>query len=224
MPKRKKRVRQLMRPWDDFETDGYVQGQTLPSSWSQSPEAYARWLFEFLRTDLRTLTPGQLLGMRADLWAFVRPEIIEDKSWGNESLPTAEVLEAIQQDARAGIQRLREGEWFALERGIGYGIARFGDHIMRGGRRGTFEDLFRAAMIDTVQTLWERLRECPRCHAMFLKVGKQKYCSSICARRTHWDAFKERRPNRDHHTEYARRVQNRLGANVKVSRKPRRQK
>ena len=211
-----------MRPWDDMETDGYVPGQTLPSSWS--PEAYARWLFEFLRTDLGTLTPGQLLGMRADLWAFVRPEIIEDKSWGSEYLPTADVLKALQQDARAGIQRVLKGEWFGLERGISYGIARFGEFIFRGNRRGTFEDLFRAAVMETVQTFQEQLYECPRCHAIFVKVGKQKYCSATCARRTHWDAFKERRPNRDHHREYARRVKNRLGAKVKVSVKPRRKK
>jgi hypothetical protein len=57
---------------------------------------------------------------------------------------------------------------------------------------------------------------------MFLKVGKQKFCSSTCARRTHWDAFKERRPNRDHHRDYAHRVRKRLGPKVKVSTKPRR--
>lgn len=202
----------------DLETSSYLQGQTLPPSWS--PDAYAQWFFDFLRTDLAALTPGQLLGMRADLWAFVRPEILQNKSWDGD-LPTAGILEALQRDARAGIRRVREGEWFELEAGIAYGIARMGNRIIRGSRRGTFEDLFRAAVMDTVQAFWPRLHECPRCHAIFVKVGKQKYCSPTCASRSHWDAFKARRGARDHHHEYERRAKKRLGPNVKVKRRGR---
>ncbi|MBI2187319.1 MAG: hypothetical protein HYU37_09420 [Acidobacteria bacterium] len=221
MPKRKRPSSQPASS-DDIEVDRYVPGQTLPPKWS--PDAYARWFFDFLRIDLATLTPGQLLGMRADLWAFVRPEIVLNTSWGDEHLPPAETLEAFQRDARAGIQRVREGQWFTLEQGIGYGIARLGNQVVKGRRSGTFEDLFRAAVMDTVQAFWDRLYECPRCHAIFLKVGKQKYCSSTCASRAHWDAFKARRRARDHHLEYARRTQKRLGANAKVRIKPRRAK
>jgi hypothetical protein len=221
MPKQKKPARNVTGWWFPFSSS-HVQGQTLPSEWS--PDVYAQWLFVFLRTDLGALTPGQLLGMRADVWAFTRPEIIEHKSWGSENLPTAEVLAALQTDARAGIQSVRDGEWFDLEKGIGYGIALMGDRIVRGSRRGTFEDLFRDKVMDTVQTYWERLQECPRCHGVFLKIGKQKYCSPTCARRTHWDAFKARRHDRDHHREYERRAKKRLGPNVKVSIKPRRKK
>ena len=141
--------------------------------------------------------------MRADLWAFVRPEIVLNKSWGDDEwLPPIKMLEALQREARAGIQRVRAGDWFELEQGIGYGIARLGNQIIRGSRRGTFEDLFRAAVMDTVQVFWDRLRECPRCHSIVLKVGKQKYCSPTCASRAHWDAFKARRGTRDHHREY----------------------
>lgn len=224
MPKQKKLAhdpRDVTGWWFPLSSS-HVQGQTLPSEWS--PEAYAQWLFVFLRADLGALTPGQLLGMRADVWAFTRPEIIERTSWDSESLPTAEILAALQEDARAGIQRVRDGDWFDLEKGISYGIALMGDRIVRGSRRGTFEDLFRAAVMDTVQTFWKQLCECPRCHGVFLKIGKQKYCSSTCARRTHWDAFKVRRSPRDHHGEYARRTRKRLGENVKVASRRRKRK
>ena len=235
MSKRKTPLRQPMGSWDDFETAGYVEGQTLPFSRTQSPEAYDRWLFEFLRTDLRALTPVQLHGMRANLWAFVDPGEIKGQSWSTDprrpaerpnavSLPPIEVLEEMQQDARAGLQRLRENKWYVLEEGIGYGIACAGHHIVRIGRSGTFKDLFRAALMDTVQAVWGSLYECPRCHALFVKVGKQKYCSPTCGRRTHWDAFKERRAARDHHREYTGRVRKRLGGKVKVSARPRREK
>ena len=222
MPKRKKPIRDVMGWWLPLNSRD-VQGQTLPSKWS--PEAYAQWLFAFLRTDLGALTPGQLLGMRADVWAFTNPEILEPPpSWGSKSLPTAEFLAALQEDARAGIQRVRDGDWFELEKGIRYGIARMEDRVVRGSRRGTFEDLFRAAVMDTVQAFWQQLYECPRCHGVFLKIGKQRYCSLTCGRRTHWDAFKARRSPRDHHGEYERRVKRRLGAKVAVSVKPRRKK
>ncbi len=200
MPKQKKPSSQPTASFppspihDDWEVASHVKGQTLPPSWS--PDVYALWFFDFLRTDLATLTPGQLLGIRADLWAFVRPEIVENKSWDGD-LPPVEIVEALQRDARAGIQRVREGAWFELEAGIGYGIARMGNHLVRGSRRGTFPDLFRAAVMDTVQAFWDRLHECAYCHAIFVKIGKQKYCSPTCGSRAHWAAFKARRSTRD---------------------------
>src|SRR5688572_18833355 len=98
MAQRKKPSRQPVPGWwtDYLETSSQVPGQTLPAT--PSPEAHAQWFFEFLRTDFGTLTPGQLLGMRADVWAFVRPEIVET-SWDNEVLPPVESLKALQQEA-----------------------------------------------------------------------------------------------------------------------------
>ena len=222
---------------------GYVHGQTLPASWSQ--DTYARWFFDFLRTDLTTLTPGQRLGMRADAQAFLGPAFVEGTmpaegvenmpALADESLhpvhrearaviqaqlPTVETLQQLQHEARAGIQRVRKGDWWELEHAISHGIHRLGNHIVRIPRRGTFRELFLAAAMDTVQTCWPDLRPCPRCDEIFLKVGKQKYCSPTCATRSHWDAFKGRRSDRNHHKEYERRTKKRLGPNVKV--KPRR--
>ena len=224
---------------------GYVHGQTLPASWSQ--DTYAKWFFDFLRTDLTTLTPGQRLGMRADAAAFLGPAFVEgttaaegvenmpalaDKSLHpvhrkarakiQAGLPSVEVLQQLQREARAGIQRVRDGDWWELEQAISYGIHRLGNDIARIPERGNFRELFLARAMDTVQTCWSRLHPCPRCHEMFLKVGKQKYCSQTCATQTHWEKFKAKRSARDHHIEYERRTKKRLGPNVKV--KPRRSK
>jgi hypothetical protein len=200
---------------EEFEVSHYVEGQTLPPRWL--PERYAAWLFEFLRTDLDQLTPGQQLGMRADLWAFVQPELVEPSpQWAREGLPPVEVLKGLQKSALAGIARVREDKWFMLETGIKWGVARMGNRLIRGSRTGSFDDLFLAAVMDVMQGFWDRLHRCPRCKGIFVKVGKRKFCSAGCARRAHWDAFKRRRAERDHTREYARRVQKRLGASVKV--------
>lgn len=225
MPKRTKPAARPRRSWEDLESSTYVKGQTLPGTWN--PEVYGKWFFDFLRCDLRVLTPGQLLGLRADLFALVSADLLVGKGADSDPMPPLKILEtlqAFQQDARDGIERVRKGQWFELEDGIGYGIARMGNHIVRGNRRGSFRDLFRAAVMELVQSSWSQLHECPRCRAVFLKVGKQKYCSPACASRTHWDAFKARRPARDHHNEYANQTKKRTGPNVKVAIKPRRTK
>ena len=223
----------------------YTHGQTLPASWSQ--ETYAKWFFDFLRTDLTTLTPGQQLGMRADSRAFMGPAEVErttpaagvenmpallDESLHpthregraaiQAQLPTVEMLQQVQREAREGIQRVREGKRFELEEGFRYGIARRGDHIYRTLPVGPFRVLFLAAVMDVVRTHWPRLRECPQCRALFLKSGKRKYCSTVCGNRAHWDAFVKAhadRSQRDHHQEYARRIQKKLGPKVKARRR-----
>ena len=196
-----------------------LDGQTLQAAWSK--EASARWLFEFLRMDLAALTPGQLLGARADAWVFAQPEMVVN--WDqSENRPTVVMLEAVQREVREGIHRVRQGGWFELEEGISYGFARFGDQIIKGRRRATFEASFLAAAMDTVQEQWSRLYECPRCRRLFLKVGKQKYCSPKCAGQAHWENFKARRPARNHEREYARRTQKRLGPTARVKIKAKR--
>jgi len=220
LAKRERRYRRFPAGSEDLISSLHIRGQTLPHLYE--PEQYAQWFFQFLRSDLRSLTAGQQLGTRADVLVFARPELLRGCWSTDDGLPPIELLETLQRDARAGIQCVRRGEWFELEAGIGYGVAIFGDRLIRGARRGTFKDLFLAAVIDTLQTSWNRLYECPQCHEIFLKVGKQKYCSSKCANRAHWQKFKAHRPSRDHHTEYVRRTRQRIGANVKIN--PRRKK
>jgi hypothetical protein len=218
----RKRKTQHRLPADTggLEISSYIRGQTLPADYE--PDRYAQWFFEFLRSELRSLTPGQQLGMRADLWRFVAAELYT-KSWSaDELLPPIDTLEQLQAIARDGIESVRRGDWFTLESGVGYGIAALRDRLIRGSRKGSFNDLFRAAVMDTLQANWHRVRACPRCGEIFLKLGKQKYCDAKCANRAHWATFKAKRPARNHHDEYVHRTQKRTGAKLKI--KPRRTK
>lgn len=212
----KKHTRSGISADSRWSTDSYIAGQTLP--WTYEPNAYARWLFEFLKTDLSVLSSEQDRETRANLRAFVRAELPED-GFGADLLPTEEATRGAQSIGRQGIQRVLAFEWFELEKGIAYGIARAGDQIIRGSTRGSFADLFRAAVMDVVQEYWDRLYDCPRCHSIFVKAGKQKYCSTRCMTAANWDRFKENRPVRDHRQEYLARVRKRLGSKVRVQRR-----
>ena len=197
-------------------------GQTLPTFWAE--EAYANWFFDFLRADLGTLTEGQLLGMRVDAVRFLDAADQIEGLPGTDGLPSAEQLAALQLDANEGLRRVLKGEWYHLEKGISHGVARMGDRLVRGRRSGSLSDLFRAAAMDVLQATWKRLHRCPKCSSIFLKVGKKKYCSPLCASRTHWERFKANRAHRDHHREYESRTRKRLGKHVKVGTRSRRQK
>jgi hypothetical protein len=189
-----------------------MPGQTLPPDWS--PEIYADWLFRFLRADLSSLPAPQLHSMRVDTWRFVQPELIDD--WKDNGLPTVETLEKLQVEANGGIRKIRKGDSWGLEKGISYEIVRFEDRLIIGSRRGNFDDLFRSAVMEILQRFWDRLRNCPQCSGLFLKIGKQKYCSQECASRAHWERFKSRHAGRDHQREYEQRIQKRLGPRVKI--------
>jgi hypothetical protein len=183
-----------------LKPESYVKGQTLPTEWSS--DVYGRWLFnDFLYANLDALTPGKTLGIRADSWAFVRPELVE-QSWEDDDRPPVGLLKTLQQTALDGIDRVIEGEWFHLEKGIAYGIAKMDNGIIRGSQRGRFEDLFQAAVMDIVQDHWQQLSKCPQCKHLFLKTGKRRFCSELCGNRAHYAKYQSRRGNRDHHEEY----------------------
>ena len=189
---------------------------------SRFPSRGARgdWLFEFLRVDFENLTPGQLLDLRMQAWAFMDPPegaIVElDADLDDDRYPALSALRELQDTLRNGITMLQQGETWSLEQPITYGIVRVGNDIIRSHRQASFTALFGAAMLDAVQDAWPRLRECPRCGALFYKVGKRTYCSPACSRKTRWDTFKSKRGQRDNRTERAGAVKTRLGPKSKV--------
>jgi hypothetical protein len=197
----------------------FVRGQTLPDR--RDSDAYDRWLFDFLRADLGALRGGVLLGARADAWAFVRPAVVDDSEGSSleEAFPSAAVLAEVQREARTALQVLGEGKEVARPGLTSPGGMKLrGDRLLNTVRRGTFHDLFLTTALDTIQASWPRLRKCPHCHGVFLKVGKQQYCSPLCAGRARGEAFKARHPDRrrDYHHEYERRIRQRLGRKVTV--------
>jgi hypothetical protein len=192
--------------------------QTLPPAYDE--RRYALWFFEFLYTDLESLTVGQQLSMRADLLAFVRPELLRNADWASDGLPSQKALKECQAIATEGLRQVRQGQpAFHLARGITFGITRFGNRLLRWDRAGDFADWFRLAAMDTLQANWQQLRLCARCGRVFLKTGKHKYCSERCSRQAQWEKFKPKRPARDHRAEYERRTRARTGPRVKVQRR-----
>jgi hypothetical protein len=203
---------------------GWSADQKIHAQWSH--DDYAEWFFDFLRTDLAALTPGRQLGMCTDARAFAipahAPEADTSGLLDEKGLPTIAALEVVQREARAGIERVRTGDWFETDSPMPWGIRRVGNRIARRYRGGDFRIRFLAAVMDVVQTCWPRLRQCPTCQKVFLKTGKRKYCSTVCANRAHWQAFlrthgEHRR--RDHHGEYARKTRKRLHPKVKPVRR-----
>jgi hypothetical protein len=61
---------------------------------------------------------------------------------------------------------------------------------------------FRGQVLYAVTVSLQRVRECPCCGTLFVKVSKQKYCSMACAKKHGWQQYKARRPPRDHKAEY----------------------
>src|SRR5262245_55196974 len=182
-----------------------------------SEEDRARWLFDFFRADLTTMSDGQLLDTRNRAQAFA-----VGFSSDSDTL-SLEALSQLQAGLREGWARLRAGDWWTLDGPIAYGIAPMGRGLTRGERRGQFRDLFVAAAMDAVQECWNRIAECPRCKSVFVKTGKQRYCSPECSQKTRWDRFVSKtKRTRDYRAERTRAVRKRTGSNVKLATRSRR--
>jgi hypothetical protein len=201
-----------------------------------SAESRARWLFDFLRTDLAKTTEGQVLGLRKDALGFAGAVIVQlpdsgptrapsrDKAadrWEQEQghVVPAEELPRLQASIRSGFNRLREHRWWLLEGPISYGIATLGGRIIRGHRQGAFRDLFLAAALDLVQEWWDRLYTCERCKAIFVKIGKQAYCSPTCSQKARMERFRSKRPPRNYLAEREQAARKRFGPNVRLRRR-----
>jgi hypothetical protein len=67
-----------------------------------------------------------------------------------------------------------------------------------------------------------RLRVCPECESMFLRVRKQRYCGRRCVNRANMRTWLASQEGRKAHRafsrrSYAKRVRRRLGANVRIT-------
>jgi hypothetical protein len=74
-----------------------------------------------------------------------------------------------------------------------------------------------------------RLRCCPECESIFLRVRKQRYCCRRCVNRANMRAWLASREGRKAHRassrrSYAKRVRRRLGANVRISTRERKKR
>jgi hypothetical protein len=198
----------------DARREPFRSGSYFPTE-----EAKARWLLRLMSANLAELTPGELIGMSRDAAGFISPAFPDP----NGPEPDAALLRELQAALVRGWRKLNAGEWWALEGRIGYGIARMGPgrgRIIRGERQGRFADLFQAAALDLMQEHWSRLETCPKCGVVFLKVGKQEYCSPTCSQKVRWQRFAAKAKRaRDYRAERTNAIRKRTGANVKLGRR-----
>ena len=191
----------------------------VETSFFPTPASYGEWLFDFLWQDIDKL--GSQVDLRRRAFEFISfgdgalIDLTPDGGLADDRLPTVAVLKELQHLVIAGIATLRAGRWWSLPP-VAYGLARLGSRLTRGSRQGPFRSLFLVAAADAVEESWSRLWECPHCRRIFVKAGKQRYCSAACSQRTRWDRFKPKRPARDYRLERENAMRKRLGAKVKV--------
>jgi len=196
-------------------------------------ESHATWLFAFLRADFATMTPGQELDWREGAREFadiVGGGVIFERTQGGgleaaDNLPTLKVLRALQDKLRRGLEMGSRGEVWTERVRLISGIIRLDKGYVRQGsrviwrrfyQRGSFRDLFVAAMQEVILEAGSRISTCPQCHHYFLKSRKQEYCSPNCSQKARWARFTATRPPRNYRRERERALQNRLGPKAKV--------
>jgi uncharacterized Zn finger protein (UPF0148 family) len=57
------------------------------------------------------------------------------------------------------------------------------------------------ALAAAFASVCRRIRTCPHCGTLFLKQGKQAYCSNVCGQKVRWARFIAHRPDRDYRRE-----------------------
>ena len=207
-------ARKRWLPGAKRDGDIWVETNFFPT-----PASYAEWLFDFLRQDIDK--PGSEVDLRRRAFEFISfgdgalIDLTPDGGLADDRLPTVAILKELQHLVIAGIATLRAGRWWSLPP-VAYGLARLGSRLTRGSRQGPFRSLFLVAAADAVEESWSRLWECPHCGCIFVKVGKQRYCSATCSQKTRWSRFKDKRRARDYRKERESTIRKRLGAKVKV--------
>jgi hypothetical protein len=205
--------------------DVIVSTQIFPDA-----ESRARWLLDFLRLELDSISISTWRRLRREAWGFVddgNSAIERDTDVGfstDEALVLVDpgALRDLQEEVRRGIKAVRDGRWWLVKGEKEHGIARWGGSLRRGHRAGVFRVLFVAIAVDIVEEYWSAMYQCPQCDQLFLRQGKQMYCSKVCSRRTRWARFALGRPERDYRAERERAFQRRHGARVKLGRKTKR--
>jgi hypothetical protein len=65
----------------------------------------------------------------------------------------------------------------------------------------SFGDALHRALEAAFAQVCGRIRACPQCGRLFLKEGKQAYCSNACGQKVRWARFIAHRPPRDYRRE-----------------------
>ena len=209
-----------------------------------------RFLSDFSQMDLNSFRSGDWLNLHEDIVAFLGLVQVGDayklRSQVNESDPPVAVVMPTdlvpgKRLSRATIRAMQEAARDVLKLVV---TARQRPDLFRGPRRtiqirydlvplfksrsllfvsGRAREVF-VFMLHLVlsQQPSDKLKTCPQCDKIFLRVRRQRYCSRQCTNRANMRAFLARSQGRDAtrryaRERYARKQRERLGENVRVA-------
>ena len=176
------------------------------------------WLLSFLRRDVESLRPGEVLDLRADFGRYLYAAFESDDS---------AYLVDLQRDLLAGLaQRTDPGLWDPFgsdRRAPAYVYGGLADGTSVRIPKGNWDDVAYAAAADLLMEWFSELRRCEleECRAWFLpRHGRQKYHDARCSARVRKSRYAANH-KRDYAAEYDRRVKNEVGKGAIPARRKR---
>jgi hypothetical protein len=188
------------------------------------------WLLEFLRRDIASIRPGELLDLRNDVFPYLHcgdlatvtivnarelralgpvPPRRADMDSQKVIAAARDLMAGLQGQLRAGVAALQqEGGWqpFGLKGPAPqWSLERRADGTVRRAYMGKWSTVTLASAADLFVRWWPQLRRCEYepCRAWFLPThGRQRYHDVRCAGKARYQRFK---PTRNYKSEYARR-------------------
>jgi hypothetical protein len=217
----------------------------------QTAEERVKFAIQFMQLDFDRLRAGDWLNLREDLKNFLFPEgVLRGFHFFSEDLPEDHSVDAIQvlrHDVREILNAVvmcgedsthKEDEDEPVPRivfpspqlSVRPGFIQFPEQ--RSGHliltwNGAFRDTFLMQLIMSLSQLpVNTLRRCPECETIFYRVRKQQYCSRPCVHRANMRTWRQSNAGKEYerersHTRYKDRVEQQLGTNVRVGRRPR---
>jgi hypothetical protein len=212
-----------------------------------------RFVVGFAQADLKGMRAGDKLNLREDLFSFAdvvcysseeglkgleaklkqgtalapaptSPEDITDKALEEAQGEFREILRGVTQP------RLGPAEFFSFVTTMPQ--VRFHARVDRNKQTFIFPeaeipDLLRFRLLQLLGLFANlyRLRMCPECKKIFVKVKRQKYCSQTCANRAYMREYRAIGGVRDaNHKQYEKRKEEKTGKPANVARRPRSRK
>jgi hypothetical protein len=153
----------------------------------RTAEQRLRWAVEvFLRADLKTEIPETLAAYGAYLKAFApqpsRPGELVTASLGPTEGLSVDQVTRIHRRFGDGLTALRRrGEWPDVPLPSSRTPTAHGSRASWVVDYNNPEAAIVAGLAEHAVMEWSRLRDCPKCHRLFVRNRKQQYCSAPCS-------------------------------------------
>ena len=210
-----------------------------------------KFIVNFAQTDLRSLRPGDMLNLRDDLGVFIHGRIIpplgaERVQPGGVEPFVVKLVGDLTVDELETLQKKCMGVLSHASVGRG-GLDYHGDQVITAvyslaprlpdGRKwtvfvgGRANDVVPVILIHLLMNRpLNTLRACPECDRIFVRVRKQRYCSTKCSTRVYMRSYRQTENGKDSQAAasrrtYVKRVRKQTGSGkVTPARRPRKRK